>query len=218
MVCCAWTHGTHISTHTSTRSPDPVERRPPIGKSGNAATSSSSYSSPSQSHGVSSRGIRTTDSGVPVVTTASPATPHTVLKTTLTHRGLGCASPEVLVNGSPSPDILETVNGATGGGVAGSSQQSSGSSAASSLLPGAHPSAGNSGGIGNIQEIQFVGSSITVTEETMVQDDNSTSGSRRTSVQREKRRICRIKCLNGVWVGPLCLIESGKQTAGSSYV
>ena len=71
----------------------------------------------------------------------------------------GCASPEVLVNGSPSPDILETVNG------------------------------GRSG-IGNIQEIQFVG---------MI----GVKG------KSERRRICKIKCLNGVWVGPLCTLEPG---------
>lgn len=74
----------------------------------------------------------------------------------------GCASPEVLVNGSPSPDILETVNG------------------------------GRSG-IGNIQEIQFVG---------MI----GVKG------KSERRRICKIKCLNGVWVGPLCTLEAGMYT------
>jgi len=73
--------------------------------------------------------------------------------------GVGCASPEVLVNGSPSPDILETVNGGHS-------------------LPS---------GVGTIQEIQFVGV-VGVRGE-------------------EKKRICRIKCLNGVWVGPLCTLE-----------
>lgn len=76
-----------------------------------------------------------------------------------TLRGVGCASPEVLVNGSPSPDILETVNG-------------------------------GKGGMGKIQEIQFVG----------VVDVEG----------HEKKRICKIKCLNGVWVGPLCTLEPGK--------
>jgi hypothetical protein len=72
----------------------------------------------------------------------------------------GCASPEVLVNGSPSPDILETVNG------------------------------GRSS-IGNIQEIQFVGK-IALKGKT------------------ERKRICKINCLNGVWVGPLCTLENGE--------
>ncbi|GFQ77117.1 uncharacterized protein TNCT_326771 [Trichonephila clavata] len=27
----------------------------------------------------------------------------------------------------------------------------------------------------------------------------------------EHKRMCKIKCLNGVWVGPLCAIDSGKQ-------
>jgi len=70
----------------------------------------------------------------------------------------GCASPEVLVNGAPSPEIVDTVGGGTGTGFA------------------------------NIQEIQFVG----------------------VVGPTEQKRICKIKCLNGVWVGPLCALEHGK--------
>lgn len=68
---------------------------------------------------------------------------------------LGCASPEVLVNGAPSPDIVGTVSG---------------------------------GNFASIQEIQFVG----------------------LVGAYEQKRICKIKCLNGVWVGPLCAMEHGK--------
>lgn len=69
----------------------------------------------------------------------------------------GCASPEVLVNGSPSPDIVDTIGG---GGS----------------------------GFANIEEIQFVG----------------------IVGPQDQKRICKIKCLNGVWVGPLCALEHGK--------
>lgn len=77
---------------------------------------------------------------------------------------IGCASPEVLVNGSPSPEIVETVGGGTGSG-------------------------NSQAGFGNIEEIQFVG----------IIGSSSESN----------RRICRIKCVNGVWVGPLCTLEKG---------
>lgn len=69
------------------------------------------------------------------------------------HR-IGCASPEVLVNGSPSPDIVGTVSG---------------------------------GNFATIEEIQFVG----------------------VIGPFEQKRVCKIKCLNGVWVGPLCALEHG---------
>ncbi len=69
------------------------------------------------------------------------------------HR-IGCASPEVLVNGSPSPDIVGTVSG---------------------------------GNFATIEEIQFVG----------------------VIGPLEQKRVCKIKCLNGVWVGPLCALEHG---------
>lgn len=88
-----------------------------------------------------------------------PSTSTTAPATSSILKSLGCASPEVLVNGSPSPDILETVNG-------------------------------GKSGMGKIQEIQFVG----------VVDVEG----------KEKKRICKIKCLNGVWVGPLCTLEPGK--------
>ncbi|CAG2115586.1 unnamed protein product, partial [Medioppia subpectinata] len=71
---------------------------------------------------------------------------------------MGCASPEVLVNGSPSPDIVGTVSG---------------------------------GNFATIEEIQFVGVIGTM----------------------EQKRVCKIKCLNGVWVGPLCALEKGDQFA-----
>lgn len=77
---------------------------------------------------------------------------------------IGCASPEVLVNGSPSPEIVETVGGGTGSG-------------------------NSQAGFGNIEEIQFVG----------IIGSSSESN----------RRICRIKCVSGVWVGPLCTLEKG---------
>lgn len=73
-----------------------------------------------------------------------------------------CAAPEVLVNGSPSPDIAGTVSG---------------------------------GDFTSIEEIQFVG---------MV----NTADPRHDGVKQ--RRICKIKCLNGVWIGPLCAFENGE--------
>ncbi|KAI1289870.1 Locomotion-related protein Hikaru genki [Halotydeus destructor] len=69
--------------------------------------------------------------------------------------GNSCASPEVLVNGSPSPEIVDTVGGGKGTGLA------------------------------NILEIQFVG----------------------LVGPNDQKRICKIKCLNGVWVGPMCALE-----------
>ena len=109
----------------------------------------------------------------------------TISSTTSKYKGIGCASPEVLVNGSPSPDILETVNGGAG-------------SSDSSASPG----------IGNIQEIQFVGASVAVAA-----GEGAAGGGDGNAILsgRERRRICKIKCLNGVWVGPLCIIESGKK-------
>lgn len=64
----------------------------------------------------------------------------------------------MLVNGSPSPDIVDTVGGS-----------------------------GLNGGFSSIQEIQFVG---------VIGPNN-------------EKRICKIKCLDGVWVGPLCALEHG---------
>ncbi|RWS05328.1 locomotion-related protein Hikaru genki-like protein, partial [Dinothrombium tinctorium] len=68
---------------------------------------------------------------------------------------VNCASPEVLVNGSPSPDILDTVSGQKGSTFS------------------------------SIEEIQFVG----------------------IIGPLEQKRICKIKCINGVWVGPLCALQ-----------
>ncbi len=78
------------------------------------------------------------------------------------HR-VGCASPEVLVNGSPSPDIVGTVSG---------------------------------GNFATIEEIQFVG----------------------VIGPLEQKRVCKIKCLNGVWVGPLCALEHGLSLLYSIYL
>jgi len=78
------------------------------------------------------------------------------------HR-VGCASPEVLVNGSPSPDIVGTVSG---------------------------------GNFATIEEIQFVG----------------------VIGPSEQKRVCKIKCLNGVWVGPLCALEHGMCRLRTSFI
>ena len=75
-------------------------------------------------------------------------------KLTNNNHRIGCASPEVLVNGAPSPDIVGTVSG---------------------------------GNFATIEEIQFVG----------------------IIGPSEQKRVCKIKCLNGVWVGPLCALEKG---------
>lgn len=114
------------------------------------------------------------------------------------HKGVnvGCASPEVLVNGSPSPDILETVNGERVDSQSSSSEK----------------------GIGNIQEIQFVGTTILTSSDDSASSYSSSSSSSLSSSSasgsdprgnRTRKRICKIKCLNGVWVGPLCSIEPG---------
>ncbi|XP_015781130.1 locomotion-related protein Hikaru genki [Tetranychus urticae] len=71
--------------------------------------------------------------------------------------GTPCASPEVLVNGSPSPDILDMVTG------------------------------GKSSSFTSIEEILFVG-----------QLNPS-----------DEKRICKIKCMKGVWVGPMCSSKPG---------
>ena len=71
--------------------------------------------------------------------------------------GSSCASPEVLVNGSPSPDILDIVTG----------------------------DKDNSGQLSSIDEIQFVGAIGT----------------------SQHKRICKIKCIKGVWVGPMCALQ-----------
>ena len=70
-----------------------------------------------------------------------------------------CTSPEVLVNGAPSPEILEKVNGNR-----------------------------TTSGFNYVEEIQFVG----------------------IIGKSDKKRICKITCIKGVWVGPSCSIHSGE--------
>lgn len=70
-----------------------------------------------------------------------------------------CTSPEVLVNGAPSPEILEKVNGNR-----------------------------TVNGFNYVEEIQFVG----------------------IIGRSDKKRICRITCIKGVWVGPSCSVHSGE--------
>ncbi|GIZ04180.1 uncharacterized protein CEXT_353401 [Caerostris extrusa] len=33
----------------------------------------------------------------------------------------------------------------------------------------------------------------------------------------EQKRVCKIKCLNGVWVGPLCTIDQGEDSSIQFY-
>lgn len=79
--------------------------------------------------------------------------------------GNTCTAPEVLVNGSPSPDIAGTVSG---------------------------------GDFASIEEIQFVG---------IVNTGEPTS---KNGEAIKQKRICKIKCLNGVWIGPLCALQNCK--------
>ena len=55
----------------------------------------------------------------------------------------------------------------------------------------------------SIEEIQFVG---------MV----NTNSLQTSSVNIKQKRICKIKCLNGVWIGPLCAFENGKKVSSKT--
>lgn len=82
--------------------------------------------------------------------------------------GNACTAPEVLVNGSPSPDIAGTVSG---------------------------------GDFASIEEIQFVG---------IVNTGEPADGTGGGGGVVKQKRICKIKCLNGVWIGPLCALQNCK--------
>lgn len=60
------------------------------------------------------------------------------------------------------------------------------------------------GQFGSIEEIQFVG--IVLGPKNNLQN-NSLNGQQETINQK---RVCKIKCLNGVWIGPLCAFQNGK--------
>lgn len=83
-----------------------------------------------------------------------------------------CVAPEVLVNGSPSPDIDGTVSG---------------------------------GDFSSIEEIQFVG---------IVNTPRLVNMSTPDQASVKQKRVCKIKCLNGVWIGPLCALENGELSCG----
>lgn len=63
------------------------------------------------------------------------------------------------------------------------------------------------GQFGSIEEIQFVGIVSGPTDNLW---NNSLNGPQETITQK---RVCKIKCLNGVWIGPLCAFQNGKQKA-----
>ena len=59
----------------------------------------------------------------------------------------------------------------------------------------------NGGEWGTIEEIQFVG--MVMSPMIKNNDDDET-------IDIKQKRICKIKCLNGVWIGPFCAFQTGK--------
>nr|XP_046914048.1 locomotion-related protein Hikaru genki-like [Dermatophagoides farinae] len=90
-----------------------------------------------------------------------------------------CTSPEVMVNGAPSPDIAGTVSG---------------------------------GEWGSIEEIQFVGMVMSPPTTAAKNNDNNSDGHNDDeTIDIKQKRICKIKCLNGVWIGPFCAFQTADE-------
>lgn len=61
---------------------------------------------------------------------------------------------------------------------------------------------------GTIEEIQFVGMVMSPMKNN--DDDNDGGGGSSETIDIKQKRICKIKCLNGVWIGPFCAFQTGK--------
>ena len=112
---------------------------------------------------------------------------HHYASTSSQQQSTTTTSSSILANSCVAPEVL--VNGAPSADIAGTV---------------------SGGDFSSISEIQFVGvvNGDHNSYNTMMDENNNADGGSGDTLRQ--KRICKIKCLHGVWIGPLCALQNGQ--------